>query len=118
MIVTASGTGLLTGGKVMTLPVAAGEQYYLESVAFGSTNVTFLGAILTYVLAPVPQLPQPPPPALTARSFSFTSSKKSVTKGKKVTLSGSLVSTGQAVCPPRPCSWRSRAAGPTSRRAP
>ena len=92
-IQTASGTGILTGGKVMTVPVAAGEQYYLESSSFTSTNVTFLGAIVTYVPAP---LPQPETVALMARSFTLAASKKSVTKGKKVSLSGSLVSAGPA----------------------
>jgi hypothetical protein len=93
-ITTASGTGILTGGKTMTVPVAVGDQYYLESLAFTSSNVTFLGAIVTYVPAP---LPQPvTPPALTARSFTFTASKKSVARGKSVTLSGSLVSASQA----------------------
>ena len=54
-ITTASGTGVLTGGKSMTVPVGAGEQYYLESPDFGSSARTFLGAIVTYFPA-TPQL--------------------------------------------------------------
>ena len=41
-IQTASGTGVLTGGKTMTVPVAAGEQYYVESGSFTSSNATFI----------------------------------------------------------------------------
>ena len=54
-ITTASGDALITGGKAFTLVVGAGEQYYIESGSFSSTNVTLVGLIVTYFPA-TPQL--------------------------------------------------------------
>jgi hypothetical protein len=47
-ITTSTGTGVLQGSYTTPYTIPAGEKLYLESSAFSASNITFLGAIVTY----------------------------------------------------------------------